>query len=313
MQIDGVSLQGPGVHPLGKTHPKEQKDAESADQPVTEQESTVQQTTESSDSDGVLCLLQEGHFKGVSDIRLRINFHNELAAIEAQQLQAVADEQIDGILQTVGSIVGTLVDDSVPDPQSTPELLPPPPLPQKAPSPVPILAPTPTFDDGGINFIQAIAVKITAATNAAPTPPPPDPAQLQEDFTETVNQLKEDFLAADSPSTDALLEGIQSAFDQLVESLELALAQPGGGNEQEPNIELGEGPDGVIELASEPGTVPQTQPVIDDLTAAFDDAMKQLIDAFGEVKVLTPASEPNGNGGAYNKFLDIYNDMREST
>ncbi len=30
---------------------------------------------------GVLGLLQEGHFKGVADVRLRINFFDELAAI----------------------------------------------------------------------------------------------------------------------------------------------------------------------------------------------------------------------------------------
>lgn len=211
MQIDGVNSQGPGVHPLGKLHPKDQKAAESPDQPLTEQESTVQQTSESSDSDGVLRLLQQGHFNGVSDIRLRINFYNELAAIEAQQLQAVAEEQIDGILQSVGTIVGSLIEESAP-PESTPVLLPPPPppttpLPQQAPSPVPLLAPPPVDanGDGVIDSVQAITVKITTVINAPPPPPPPDVAQLQEDFTETVNQLKDDFMASDAPSTDALL------------------------------------------------------------------------------------------------------------
>ena len=35
---------------------------------------------------GVLRLLQEGHFKGVSDVRLRINFHDEISAMESEQL-----------------------------------------------------------------------------------------------------------------------------------------------------------------------------------------------------------------------------------
>jgi hypothetical protein len=321
MQIDGVNFQGPGVHPLGKAHPKDQKAEEAPDQPVTEQESTVQQTTESSDSDGVLRLLQEGHFNGVSDIRLRINFYDELAAIEAEQLQAVADEQIDGILQSVGTIVGTLVEDSVPAPQSTPVLPPSPPPPntsliQQAPSPVPNLAPPPPVDangDGVIDSLQAITVNILTATIEPPPPPPaePDVDQLNEEFTETVNQLKEDFLAAEAPSTDTLLEGIQSAFDQLVESLESALEQPNGVNEPPTNIEMANVLGGVIEPPDE--SAPQTEPVIEDLTAAFNTAMDQLIDAFGEVTVLTPTSEPNGNGGAYNKFLNIYNEMREST
>lgn len=305
MQIDGVNLQGPGVHPLGKLHPKDQKAVDAADQPLTEQESTVQQTTEDSDSQGVLRLLQEGHFKGVSDIRLRINFYNELAAIEAEQLQAVADEQIDGILQSVGTIVGTLVEESDPTPQSSP-------APMPAPPPVLLLAPTPVDanGDGVIDSFPAITVKITAGTNSPP-PPAPDFSQLQEDFTQAVNELKDEFLSAEAPSTDALLEGIQSAFDKLLESLESALSPPDSGNEQAPKIELTNVLVGVIEPPDE--TAPQTHPVIDDLTAAFDAALNQLIDAFGEVKVLTPASEPNGNGVAYNKFLNIYNDMREGT
>lgn len=337
MQINGVSPQGPGVHPLGKPHPKEQKAAEAPDQPLTEQESTVQETTESSDSQGVLRLLQEGHFKGVSDIRLRINFFNDLAAIEAEQLQAVADEQIDGILQSIGSIVGSLLEESAPEPESSPVLLPPPPpppspvpqqapppAPMLAPPPVPILAPTPVDanGDGVIDSFPAITVKIAAATNAPPPPPPPNVAQLQEEFNQAVNQLKDDFLTAEAPSTDALLEGIQSAFDKLLESLEAALAPPEEPAELLPNAPLpNTTPNAplpntagvVIELLSEPESAPETQPVIEDLTAAFDAAMGELIDAFGEVKVLTPTSEPNGNGGAYNKFLNIYNEMREGT
>lgn len=318
MQIEGISPQVFRVHPLGKPHPKEIKAAEAVEQPVTEQESTVEETMESSDSQGVLRLLQEGHFKGVADIRLRINFFDELAAVEAEKLQAIADEQIEDILQSINTIFGGLIEGS--EPQSLPELLPPPPptepLSQPAPAPVPILAPPAPPDSGDINLVQAITVKMKTTTiepaPAAP-PQPPDITQLQEDFNQAVNQLKEDFMAADSPSTDMLVEGIQSAFDQLIESLEAALEPTNVGNEQEANIEPAEGGDGVIETTSEPAPIPETPPVIEELTAAFDAALNQLVDAFGEVQTLEPTSEPNGNGGAYQKFLNIYNEMREGT
>ena len=333
MHIEGVSSLSLNVHPLGKPHPKEVKAAEAAEQPVTEQESAVEETTESLDSQGVLRLLQEGHFKGVSDIRLRINFFNELSAIEAEKLQAVANEQIDGILQSVDSIIGGLTEES--EPESSPVLLSPPLAtdpppttepPQLAPAPVLKLAPQTPSDDGGIDLVEAITVKMITATiepaPAAPPPPPPPPAvpapppditQLQEDFNEAVNQLKEDFMAADSPSTETLVEGIQSAFGQLIESLESALAAPNGGIEQEPDIEPSEGGDGVIVQTSEPAPADETPTIIGELTAAFDAALNELIDAFGEVKTLEPTSEPNGNGVAYQKFLNIYNEMREGT
>ncbi|NIP25500.1 MAG: hypothetical protein GWN67_24655 [Phycisphaerae bacterium] len=325
MDIDGVSMQVPRIHPLGKPHPKEIKAPEAVEQPVTEKESAAEETTESSDSQGVLRLLQEGHFKGVADIRLRINFFNELAAIEAEKLQAIAEEQIEGILESVGTIVDGLIEKN--EPEILPIFLPPTPpptnsLPQPAPAPVLKLAPQAPSNDGDINVAQAITVKMMTATiepapaapppppaPAAPAPPPPDITVLAEEFTEAVNQLKEDFLSADAPSTDTLVECIQSAFDKLIESLKSAPAN--GGIEQEPDVEPAGGGDVVIEQTSEPAPIPETPPVIEELTAAFDTALSQLIDTFGEVKTLEPTSEPNGNGVAYQKFLNIYNEMRE--
>ncbi|GAG28056.1 unnamed protein product, partial [marine sediment metagenome] len=58
---------------------------------------------------GVIRLLLEGHFKGVSDVRLRINFNDELTAIEAAQMQAVSDEKMEGVLESVGGIVDTFL------------------------------------------------------------------------------------------------------------------------------------------------------------------------------------------------------------
>jgi len=328
MDIDGVSQLISRIHPLGKPHPKELKAAEVAGPSAIEQESAVEETTESSDSQGVLRLLQEGHFKGVADIRLRINFHDELSAIEAEKLQSIAEEQIEGILQSVDAIVGGLNEGS--EPESLPVLPPPPPpptkpLPQPAPAPVLKLAPQAPSNDGDINVVHAITVKMLTVTiepaPAAPPPPPPpvalapppDITLLAEEFTEAVNQLKEDFMAADSPSTNKLVEGIQSAFDKLIDSLEAALAPANGGIEQEPKIEPDEGGDGVIVQTSEPAPDPEKPPVIEELTAAFDAGLSQLIDAFGEVKTLEPTSEPSGNGVAYKKFLNIYNEMREGT
>ncbi len=54
---------------------------------------------------GVLRLLQEGHFKGVADVRLRINFADEISALQA----TASDEGIKGgegpILDAVGGIL----------------------------------------------------------------------------------------------------------------------------------------------------------------------------------------------------------------
>jgi len=42
---------------------------------------------------GVIRLLQEGHFKGVADLRLRINFHDELQAIHSEKQNDLLQEK----------------------------------------------------------------------------------------------------------------------------------------------------------------------------------------------------------------------------
>ena len=41
---------------------------------------------------GVLRLLEEGHFRGVADVRLRLNFHDELGGVEASTVRAAVED-----------------------------------------------------------------------------------------------------------------------------------------------------------------------------------------------------------------------------
>ncbi|MFH1370642.1 MAG: hypothetical protein ABII09_05080 [Planctomycetota bacterium] len=77
---------------------------------LSDEVDSVEQSSEDNGVKGVLRLLQEGHFKGVADVRLRINFHDELAAIEGAQLRTVSDEQIGGLTESVGPNLQALVD-----------------------------------------------------------------------------------------------------------------------------------------------------------------------------------------------------------
>lgn len=324
MEINGVNSQSTHVHPLGKLHPKDKQETEpteqasanqepeAADQTSARQESTVQQTIEDSDAEGVLRLLQEGHFKGTADVRLRINFADKIAALEAQQLQAVAEEKVDGILDSVNTILGALVPEEESPPASNAE-------------PLPIAkADLQPIDEDGDGVIDTYGLPNTASAPAAGTTEeqPDEVTELQDIFTQTVTELKEIFLAAVTPSTSTLLEGIQSAFDNLVESLQPALSSPEEPTEPLPNSAqpntAGEGtlPNTSNEMIeSEPAveSASETPSIIDELTAAFEAAMDELINGLESVNILPPVSEPEGNGRAYQKFLDIYNEMREGT
>jgi hypothetical protein len=326
MEINGVNSHT-HVHPLGKLHPKDQQEPEPAEQATTGQESTVQQTVEDSDSEGVIRLLQEGHFKGTADVRLRINFADKIAALEAQQLQAVAEEKVDGILETVNTILGALVAEEESPPVSNAE-------------PLPIAnADLQPIDEDGDGVIDTYGLPNTSSAPLVETTEgqPDEMTQLQDIFTQTVTELKEDFLTAPTPSTDTLLEGIQSAFDELIESMQAELAPPEEPTEPLPNTAPAppEEPSEPMSNSDLPNTAgggtlpningdviepePAVEPtseapsIIDELTDAFKAAMDELINGFESVNILPPVSEPEGNGRAYQKFLDIYNEMREGT
>ena len=96
MKVDGVSLQGEQVFKAKmpvpaqlelEEIPQDSPPTAQIDEPSpTEPQSDIQNTDDTEDGKGVLRLLQEGHFKGVSDVRLRINFFEKLNAIEAAKL-----------------------------------------------------------------------------------------------------------------------------------------------------------------------------------------------------------------------------------
>jgi hypothetical protein len=69
---------------------------------------------------GVIRLLQEGHFKGVADIRLRINFFEELSSMENGEIQKAAEEKIPDITDSVNANLETLLlSDNLSEEQAT--------------------------------------------------------------------------------------------------------------------------------------------------------------------------------------------------
>ena len=103
MQVEGVN---PG-HAYGwqKVHDEE----EQIDQ-ATEPQTTDAVAEPEGGQRGVIRLLQEGHFKGVSDVRLRINFFDEIAAIETAQLQTITQQKSDGALASVATVVNSFLE-----------------------------------------------------------------------------------------------------------------------------------------------------------------------------------------------------------
>ena len=94
MRVDGVNSHSGHAYGLQNVRPKDDGVEEAAQE----------QPGNGEDAEGVIRLLQEGHFKGVADVRLRINFLDELAAINTAQVNAVVEEKAAGVVESVGSV-----------------------------------------------------------------------------------------------------------------------------------------------------------------------------------------------------------------
>ncbi|MBW7990636.1 MAG: hypothetical protein FVQ84_11565 [Planctomycetes bacterium] len=108
MKIDGISLQAkPFIKPKTPepVDPEVEQTSQYPPDPAQIEEPSSIELQENDTEKGVLRNLLDGHFKGVSDVRLRINFFEELAAIEAAKVQTVAAEKVGGVLQSVGGVV----------------------------------------------------------------------------------------------------------------------------------------------------------------------------------------------------------------
>lgn len=249
---DKPPVQANGLHGVGRAAKADDAEEGAAAAPLGTPER----------SKGVIRLLQEGHFKGVADVRLRINFADELSALEhasvgqavedaAPALVAVVNEALDGLVAS-----DDLDEGQIADVESAREV-----------------------------FVGAVDEAVTAFSNSAAT------------------------------NTNSLREGLQTAFNSLVETLTpllTALTSTAAG-----------------ELAGTTGLVPDEPPVgtegepvvveteaasalstfLDDLTETFDAALVEFQGVLDSASMLPTLSEPTGNGAAYAKFLAMYNDL----
>ncbi len=112
MNINGVDSNS--VHEtLPSAHAQGRNKSQGAEDATAKGKSAAIQDSEGNGAKvkGVVRLLQEGHFKGVADVRLRINFFDELTAIahgdlsealnaSSPDLLSAVDEALDGLLNS---------------------------------------------------------------------------------------------------------------------------------------------------------------------------------------------------------------------
>ncbi len=279
MEVDRVGLQVPYGHQFKTGIGKEPKPKNTDDTPPpakAESQPDVNSNGDAQDTKGVIGLLQEGHFKGVADVRLRIIHSEKLLAMEQQQLQVVAIKKIDGLLESVGSVVETFLGADEAPAQSAEE--------------------SAEQDSPDVNELQDAFTQFSQAVNLA-----------KDEFLNSQTPSKDTLLGN-------LDSAFKSFVELLVIPSDSPLEMSGeNGTPTNTTTELdstnpdGQENGGTVEPIEEPQS--PFQSFLENLEAAFAVAIDNLTSSLDEVKVLPELSEPKGNGVAYDKFLAIYNEL----
>lgn len=279
MEVDRVGLQVPYGHQFKTGIGKELKPEKTDDTPPpakAESQPDVNSNSDTQDTKGVIGLLQEGHFKGVADVRLRIIHSEKLLAMEQQQLQVVAAEKIDGLLESVGSVVETFLGDDEAPAQSAEE--------------------STEQDSHDVTELQDAFTRFSQAVNLA-----------KDEFLNSQTPSKDTLLGNLDSAFKSFVELLVIPSDPPLEMSGENGTPTNTTTELDSTSSDGQENGGTVEPIDEPQS--PFQSFLENLEAAFAAAIDDLTSSLDEVKVLPELSEAKGNGVAYDKFLAIYNEL----
>lgn len=266
--------------------------------PSTTDTINQESTSDDAKASGVIRLLEAGHFSGVAEVRLRINFFEELSARSTEREAAEIADQSQELAASIGSEVDDFVSALAIDEKDRESL-------------------TALVDQ----FNTAVQSATSSSTTDGPLDANTITGELEAAFTTFVSRVRELFATeeaetqptdATKPAEDDTVVGSFSSRD--APAADLAL-QPIEGR-----IEVGSESIAAIGISETEPTVETAEPIggetalsLDDalasLTQAFQDALVSFISWIEETSLLPELSEPFGSGSAYNKFLANYNDL----
>ena len=244
---------------------------------------------------GVIRLLQEGHFKGVADVRLRINFFDELQAAGAANAGRALDSGVQSLIDTLGDTTGgplaalletegMTTDDLVALTDG---------FKQDAEEILAQLRSGETDLNGALDALEAALLSLAEPAGLADKPSAEPPTELA---AEPAAEPAADTVADTIPEMAADIAAETEA--PVVNTEDLSTTITAAAQDQEG-----------IEATDQPANTPVLQTAYDGLRAELANLMADLRQSVADTQALPPLSSPRGNGQAYAKFLEIYNSM----
>ncbi|SFJ85350.1 hypothetical protein SAMN04488082_10884 [Desulfomicrobium apsheronum] len=239
-------------------------------------------TGDGQESKGVIRLLQAGHFQGVADVRLRINFHDELQQVAAQNAANDFEGASTELFGDLAARLGVLGEEHGLSGQAE-ELA---------------------------GAFSADIEQLLEEAKAEQTPLSTTLSDINSRFSELLESLQGAFAGLAAAAVPQEQEGTEPELAELLEnegelaSEEQLPGQVAADMEEAPTEETGE----EIAETENPGLT-AFKAEMQELEAWFTQSLTALHGDVTAAAELPPLSEPRGNGAAYAKFLEIYRNM----
>jgi len=228
MQINsaGQYILSNATHPTTeKCHEQDNKKiANDAVQPKAVD--TVEITgTDETKASGAIKNLQDGHYKGVADVRLRINFADQIAALENEQAKQIATNGATAVVQSVSDrISGLIASDNLTDQQAAAISEAVTAFESGAAASIDNLAESTTSPATTIDDIRSYFVNLTDAITAAATEPTgSDQPESADDGA--VSTIQDKNATATNAAEDAPAFSIDNFLADLIASFESSMQQ----------------------------------------------------------------------------------------
>jgi len=236
--------------------------------------------TDAEGSKGVIRLLQAGHFSGVADVRLRINFHDQLQQGAAQNAARAFENAVPGLFDDLAEKVGILGEDYG--------------LPSQ-----------------GQELVESFEEEIKSLLEEAKTAQTPlstTLANINSKFSTLLESLEGAFAGLPAP----VAEESNPEEMELAELLEdKDASNPDDQAQNQVAAAMNENETEEVEDGLEQSTDGPTafKAALQELETWFSQSLASLQSDATVAQQLPPLSEPRGNGAAYSKFLEIYRNL----
>lgn len=232
-------------------------------------------------ANGVLRLLEAGHFRGVADVRLRTNFFDELSARQQEQAGPVLRKQSDRLRATVNGAVGEL-SISLADSEESRDAL------------------------GAL--VTEFELTVASTTDLAISNTSVDAKDLETSLRSAFDALIEgiaDVLApaVREPNAPVTTEGNPRVGGEGITRLESESIEGSDLSHEIAPLDV----TAVEAPAVEPNDALDNALV--SLRDTFETALSELLQAFSQAQELGDLQRPKGNGVAFDRFLSVYQSL----